>query len=216
MMRRWSIVLALPLFFSLGVAAEGSASACPTQPRARQVRHVQNARMIAVSHRPRVTPAPVAPRAPSAPDAPSASAAASTIAEAHNLARVNEYRTAAGLAPLTLDANLSAFARRGSIQLVSDHVPHGHFRSAGSSMWQQGFTGGAAENQGAPTGWPRAAADPVQNTKKQIDQILASMMAEGPSGGHHRNIMNPKAKRIGIGLVEDGSGKLYLTNDFSE
>lgn len=68
----------------------------------------------------------------------------------------------------------------------------------------------------SPTGWPRAAADPKQNTERQIDQILASMMGEGPNGGHHRNMMNPKAKRVGVGLVDDGTGKLHLTNDFSE
>ena len=42
------------------------------------------------------------------------------------------------------------------------------------------------------------------------------MMAEGPGGGHYQNMMNPKAKRIGIGLIEDGDGKLFLTNDFSQ
>jgi uncharacterized protein YkwD len=42
------------------------------------------------------------------------------------------------------------------------------------------------------------------------------MMREGPRGGHYANMMSPKATRIGIGLVEDADGKLYLTNDFSE
>ena len=42
------------------------------------------------------------------------------------------------------------------------------------------------------------------------------MMREGPRGGHYANMMSPKAKRIGIGLVEDAGGQLYLTNDFSE
>ena len=64
-------------------------------------------------------------------------------------------------------------------------------------------------------GWGRADANPTRNEQRQIDQILASMMAEGPSGGHYGNLMNPKMTRLGVGLIEDGEGKLYFTNDFS-
>jgi uncharacterized protein YkwD len=213
-MSRWSIVLALPLVMAAGIADEQTASACPTQQPARtarvvhaQARGSRNARVV----RPSNADVPVAPVAP--PSNPAASAAGS---EGFNLARVNAFRSQAGLAPVTLDPTLSSFARAGSAQLMSDHAPHGHFRAAGDSMWKQGFTGGAAENQGSPTGWPRASADPTQNEQRQIDQILASMMGEGPNGGHYRNMMNPKAKRVGIGLIEDSGGKLYLTNDFSE
>ncbi len=40
------------------------------------------------------------------------------------------------------------------------------------------------------------------------------MMAEGPGGGHHDNIVNPAFVSLGVGLlVQDGG--LYLTNDFS-
>ncbi len=189
MATRWSLVLASSIILSLAVVGE-PASACPSQGK-----RVRNARVARNESRP-----PIAPKAAGA--------------EAYNLARVNAYRAQAGLAPLALDAGLSAFARRGSEQLMQDHVPHGHFRNA--NVFKQGFSGGASENQGSPTGWPRAANDARVNTERQIDQILASMMSEGKGGGHFDNMMNPKAKRIGIGLVDDGTGKLYLTNDFSE
>jgi uncharacterized protein YkwD len=206
-MARWSIVLTLSLVMAAGVAAD--ASACPTQPSARQARVARNvARNGSSSRNARVTP-------PASADVP-VPAPSAAGAEGYNLARVNAFRAQAGLAPVALDAALSSFARAGSAQLMNDHTPHGHFRAAGDSMWRQGFTNGAAENQGSPTGWPRAAADPTQNEQRQIDQILASMMGEGSGGGHYRNMMNPKAKRVGIGLIEDSSGKLYLTNDFSE
>ena len=208
-MPRWSTLLALPLLLTLGLAGEQTASACPTQTQS-QARS-RDPRLV------RLQNARIARAAPAAAPAPrSTPAAAASGSEGYNLARVNAYRTAAGLAPVSIDPALSGFARAGSAQLMNDHVPHGHFRNAGSSLFKQGFAGGAAENQGSPTGWPRAANDPTQNTRRQIDQILASMMAEGPGGGHHRNMMNPKAKRIGIGLIEDSSGQLYLTNDFSE
>ncbi len=194
-----SLVLTLSVVMSAGVVGEQTASACPVQPpapahAALSRRHVRVAR--------RAVPTPASSVAGSA--------------EAYNLARVNEYRRASGLGPLALDASLTSFARAGSAQLMNDHAPHGHFRNAGDAMWHQGFNGNAAENQGSPTGWPRAASDPTQNEQRQIDQILASMMSEGPNGGHYRNMMSAKAKRIGIGLVEDNAGLLYLTNDFSE
>jgi uncharacterized protein YkwD len=136
--------------------------------------------------------------------------------EQFNLDRINALRKSAGLAPLVLDPQITAFAREGSAQLMRDHVPHGHFAQAGDGIWQRGFKGGIAENQGYWNGWPRAASDPVANEQAQIAQILKSMMDEGPGGGHHDNILSPKAKRLGVGLLEDGEGKLYLTNDFSE
>ena len=210
-MSRWSIVLALPLVvMAAGLADEPTASACPTQQPARTARVVHVARSSRNARVVRIDKADVPVVAP-----PSSSNAAAG-SEGYNLARVNAFRSAAGLAPVSLDPTLSSFARAGSAQLMNDHAPHAHFRSAGDSMWQQGFTGGAAENQGSPTGWPRAAAGPTQNEQRQIDQILAAMMGEGPNGGHYRNMMNPKAKRVGIGLIEDSGGKLYLTNDFSE
>jgi len=41
------------------------------------------------------------------------------------------------------------------------------------------------------------------------------MYDEGPGGGHYENMINPKFKRVGIGLVYVGD-KLYLTNDFTD
>ena len=198
-MTRWPFAVALSIVVASGIAGEQPAAACP------------KGRVASRAPRPSTTRDLPAPSAPSAP-----SAAASSGAEAYNVERVNAYRRAAGLAPVSLDPALSSFARAGSSQLSRDHVPHGHFRSEGDSIWRQGFTGGSAENQGSPTGWPRAAADPAQNERRQIDQILAAMMGEGSGGGHFRNMMNPKAKRVGVGLLEDADGKLYLTNDFSE
>ena len=204
-MSRWSLVVALSVVacVGIGVMGEGTAAADCSAPAARlaRVRPVRR-------HGGRDVPPAVQPGAPAAVVAGSF--------ELYNLERVNAYRRSSGLAPVTLDPTLTSFAREGSVELTSDHVPHRHFASAGDSLWHRGFQGNASENQGSNTGWPRAAADPAENEQQQIDQILASMIGEGPRGGHYANMMSPKAKRIGIGLVEDASGKLYLTNDFSE
>ncbi len=185
MRARWVWVLALAF-----VAIAADSAACPTQQR--------NARIERTHKAPRAVPA-----------------VASSSFDQYNVDRINDLRRRAGLAPVVLDARLNDFARAGSAQLMRDHVPHAHFQQAGDSLWSQGFQGGAHENQGSNTGWPRAANDASQNERAQIDQILDAMMREGPGGGHHDAILDPKMKRIGVGLIEDGRGLLYLTNDFS-
>jgi hypothetical protein len=131
----------------------------------------------------------------------------------YNVDRINAYRAEKGLAPLLFDAKISAFARGASERLSRDHVPHAHF--AAHQRGAPGFGSRSAENQGDERGVPALDADPVKSGKKQIDEMLKLMMDEGPGGGHHDNMMNPRYRRVGIGLVDVG-GKLYLTNDFSD
>lgn len=148
---------------------------------------------------------PVAP--PAAPPAlPNSTAVYAAIQ--HNLNQLNAYRAKAGAQALQLDPQLSEFAQQGSVELRQNHQPHGHFQRA--DVFNSGFQGGAAENQGDPNGWPiRGGLDAT------VSAILQAMMDEGPGGGHHDNMLNPKFRRVGIGLVLNGN-ELYLTNDFSE
>jgi uncharacterized protein YkwD len=135
-----------------------------------------------------------------------------TAAQEYNLARLNHYRGLVGAPALVLDAQLNAFATQGSQELLQNHVPHGHFANAsnaGTLFTTDGFQGYAAENQGDPGGWPPGTIE------AQIDQILAAMWAEGPGGGHYENMIRASLRRVGIGLVLDGNGELYFTNDFS-
>ncbi|HEY0076022.1 MAG TPA: stalk domain-containing protein [Abditibacteriaceae bacterium] len=126
----------------------------------------------------------------------------------HNLHQLNAYRARAGAQALQLDPKLNAFAQQGSLELKQNHIPHGHFQRR--NVFESGFQGGAAENQGDPNGWPIRGG---LNTT--IDAILQAMIDEGPGGGHHDNMLNPKFRRVGIGLVVEGN-ELYLTNDFSQ
>jgi uncharacterized protein YkwD len=138
-----------------------------------------------------------------------------------NLADINTYRKTKNLAPLTLSKTLGTFALTGTQMLIMDHTPHHHFIMAGNdgSLWNAGFQGGAAENQGDPNGWNKLANDPVQNELLQIDAIQKAMFDEGPGAGephgHYTNMMNPAYHTVGVGLVMVGSS-LYLTNDFSD
>jgi uncharacterized protein YkwD len=128
----------------------------------------------------------------------------------HNLAKLNEYRAANNAPPLALSDQLNTFAATGSVQLAGGGPAHGHFQQAinDHTLFTSGFCTSAGENQ-AP-GWPINGGD----EDAAIDAVLQSMMDEGPGGGHHDNIVNPKFALLGVGLLVQGTG-LYLTNDFS-
>jgi hypothetical protein len=133
----------------------------------------------------------------------------------YNVDLLNAYRAKAGVPPLKYDARLSAFAKEGSRALARTHAPHGHFRASLSSLKASGFGPHSAENQGDPSGVPPMASDPAASAKKQIALLLDLMFQEGPGGGHHDNMLDPRYRRVGIGL-HDAGGRLYLTNDFSD
>jgi len=138
-----------------------------------------------------------------------------------NLADINAYRATKNLAPIVLDKALSTFAMAGTVMTTQDHTPHHHFILASNdgSLWNAGFQGGAAENQGDPNGWTKLSNDPTTNEMKQIDAIQKAMFDEGPGTGephgHYMNMMNASFHRVGIGLLMVGNS-LYLTNDFSQ
>jgi len=136
----------------------------------------------------------------------SGGASASSDAVQHNLDALNAYRKDAGSPPLVLSDALNDFATVGSQQLADGGQPHAHFGS--TNVFDHGFCSGAGENQ-AP-GWGIDHGD----TNATIDGILKAMMDEGPGGGHHDNILNPKYALVGIGLIVRDDG-LWFTNDFS-
>jgi uncharacterized protein YkwD len=131
----------------------------------------------------------------------------------YNVEQINRYRATKGLGKVLYDAKISAFAKKGSERLSRDHQAHAHF--AANVQGAPGFGSKSAENQGDPAGVPELDADGTKNGKKQIDIMLKLMMDEGPGGGHYDNMMNPRFRRVGIGLHYAG-GRLYMTNDFSD
>lgn len=146
----------------------------------------------------------------------------------HNLQQVNHYRSLVGAPALKLDLFLSAYAAKGSQELLADHLQHQHFnntpipgaRSAETQSYVYGY----------PLNQPFNGETPARNVNEQIDKVLSEMWAEGPGGGHHDIMANPNFKFLGVGLVVNpndltdpthpdipGSywhGALYLTNDF--
>jgi hypothetical protein len=127
----------------------------------------------------------------------------------HCLATLNMYRAQSNAPAAQLDDALSTFSMKATQALAAGGPDHGYFNAAGSSLWSQGFCALAAENQ--EPGWAVSNGD----EEATIDAILAAMMAEGPSGAHYINIVNPANVRVGVGLVLDGNSRLWFTNDFS-
>ena len=190
------------------VAQESSGPSCANGSDVQTIKHVEKTRhgtrtVIETKCTVEAAPPPARPADPF-PDDP---------AVKYNVELLNQYRSRAGVAPLVYDAKISKFALAGSKELARDHEPHAHFKS--SSDGAPGFGTHTAENQGDPNGAPAMDTDAGASAKKQIALLLKLMMDEGPGGGHHDNILNPKYRRVGVGLFDSG-GKLYLTNDFSD
>jgi hypothetical protein len=141
---------------------------------------------------------------PSQNDSPGP-AADMTAAEAreYTLEYINGVRRLNGVGPLVLDADLTAFAQAGSVELSEDHRIHQHIVDHRLELGTA-----CAENQGDPSGWRPARLE------DQIAEILGGMMREGPGGGHHDNILRPEWRRLGVGIVNPG-GRMYFTTDFA-
>jgi len=152
--------------------------------------------------------------APDPPDRPADPYPSDPLVK-YNVDQLNKYRANAGVPPLKYDAKISGYALDGSKQLSVDHTAHAHFLATSKDQMGHVLGTKTAENQGDWNGVPElVAGDKIANGKKQIDVMLKMMFDEGPGGGHHDNMLNPKMKRVGIALYYSG-GKLYLTNDFS-
>lgn len=130
----------------------------------------------------------------------------------YNVDRLNDIRARKHLAPLTLDPQLSTFARAGSERFARDGVPHGHMRENGAGA--PGFGRKRAENQGVVRDGNIGHAS-VAVLNRHIETTLTWMMNEGAGGGHHDAIVNPSFRRVGIGIAL-ASDRLIVTNDFSD
>jgi len=177
--------------------------------------------------------APASSRPPSRrPSAPaigaSAQPAASTAASdsppaAHGdtaatqvLALINQARSAAGLPALTITSGLEASSSAHNLRMAGGcglshqcpgEPPIGNRETAAGIDWTN-----AGENIGE--------GGPVADTPGAIAQMAVgltqSMLSERPpDDGHRLNILSSTFTHIGIAVYRDGSGTVWLTQDFS-
>lgn len=129
---------------------------------------------------------------------PAAAAASAPTAtdEAAFLASANALRASAGLRPLVLDAGLSSFARGWSAAMgEAGDISHNPNLAAALAFLPPRST--LRENVGMGPG------------VAVVQQALAA------SARHRANILNPRATRVGIGVVRVGA-VVFVTQNFLE
>ncbi len=157
-----------------------------------------------------VAPARTAPTTRSAPVVPPAAPATSLAGYALN--QVNAARAAYGFAPVVLDASVSAAAAAHAWdQAYNNYFSHysldGRSREDRLRAAGVGF-GWSGENQCYHIGMSQQAT---------LDWCHAQFMAEPYPGqwNHIANILNPNARRMGVGIATVG-GKTIITWNFTD
>ncbi|HEX7162026.1 MAG TPA: CAP domain-containing protein [Trebonia sp.] len=191
--------------------------------RARQAtaRPTPSARTTARSSRPTMPAIAPVGTGPSTSAVASAPAGTPTVAQggtaaAQVLALINQARSRARLAPLTVASGLQASSSAHNLKMaggcgLSHQCPGepaiGDRETAAGVHWTA-----AGENIGE--------GGPVADTDSAIAQMAVgltqSMLDEQPpNDGHRMNILSTSFARIGIAVYRDGSGTVWLTQDFS-
>jgi len=130
------------------------------------------------------------------------------------LEHINAARADAGLAALTLDANLSkASAKHTQLMINGCGLEH---QCSGESGLGDRFTAqgvkwsSAGENIGFGSSGSSNAG-----IIKAANGLTDSMLAEKPpNDGHRKNLLNTGFKRIGLSIVRDAKGVTWMTQDF--
>jgi uncharacterized protein YkwD len=130
------------------------------------------------------------------------------------LAHINDARTRNGLAPYRLDGDLSkASALHNQLMIDGCGLSHqcpgeggiGDRFSARGVRWSS-----AGENIGLGS-----AGSGDAEIVKAANGLTDSMLAEvAPNDGHRKNLLSTGFKRIGLSVVRDGKGVVWMTQDF--
>ena len=120
---------------------------------------------------------------------------------------VNQERSRAGLAPLTLNSQLTA-AAQGHSQDMADHNFMAHNGSDGSSPFDR--------MQRAGYRFSFAGENVAAGQSKPEDAMSSWMNETPPNDGHRKNILSPNYREIGIGYAFNDAAqfKHYWTQDF--
>jgi uncharacterized protein YkwD len=151
-----------------------------------------------------------------APASASPPASQGGTAAAQVLALINQARSAAGLPALTITAGL-----RDSSSAHNQRMAGG----CGLSHQCPGEPSLGSRETAAGVRWTAAGENigeggPVADTTAAIAQMAVgltqSMLNEKPpDDGHRRNILSATFTHVGIAVYRDGSGTVWLTQDFS-
>jgi uncharacterized protein YkwD len=152
---------------------------------------------------------------------PAAAAQPTTVPTSYNspaqqvLRHINAVRAAVGARPLALRTGLNSSAR-GHNRTMSSGCGLSHQCYGEASPSRRASAQGVAWRAFAENiGYGRAGATEAAKAAMAV-RLTRSMIAESaPNNGHRRNILDPRLGQIGIDVYRDASGKVWLTQDFT-
>ncbi|WP_177320754.1 sigma-70 family RNA polymerase sigma factor [Lentzea waywayandensis] len=133
------------------------------------------------------------------------------------LALINETRAKGGLPALTVDPALVTAADRHTRAMMSNGCGLSHQCPGESGLGERSTAAGVkwssvAENVGM--GGP--VKDNVEAISKMALGLTQSMIDEKPpNDGHRKNILSKSSTRIGIVVIRDAKGTVWMTHDFA-
>jgi uncharacterized protein YkwD len=129
------------------------------------------------------------------------------------LNQINAARASYGLAPLVLDAAISAVAYAHAADMMANNY-FSHTSLDGTTYRQRLTNGGISYGYSGENQCWLGGGGGVQPT---LDWCHAAFWSEPyPGGGNHKdNILNPNFRRLGVGIAVGGS-KVIIVWDFTD
>jgi len=157
------------------------------------------------------TAGPPTPTPPKPPVPPGNQSTAQAV-----LAQLNAWRTAAGLRPYTMLPGLVASAHKHNLVMIAgcglSHRCPGE-PDLGKRISAQGVHWTAAGENIGESGPNANTGTAITNAATGLD--LAMFKEKPPNDGHRRNLLSSSFTHIGIDVVRDSHGTVWLTQDFS-
>lgn len=133
------------------------------------------------------------------------------------LTLINETRAKQGLPPLTVDPALVTAADRHTRAMMGN--------GCGLSHQCPGESGLGARSTAAGVKWSSVAENvgmggPVKDTVESISKMALNLTQgmideKPPNDGHRKNILSRSSTRIGISVIRDAKGTVWMTHDFA-
>lgn len=166
-------------------------------------------------------PEPTASPAPSSADPTTAAASTSastatptTTVIDQVLAHINAARTANSLQPFTLSAELSQ-AAAAHTELMVNGCGLSHQCPGEASLGDRFTAAGVSWTSGGENIGYSSAGSSDAEIAEAANGVTDSMLAEvAPNDGHRRNLLNAGFTRIGLAVVRDANGRVWMTQDF--
>jgi uncharacterized protein YkwD len=153
---------------------------------------------------------------PATPKATRTTPPASSSTVDQLLAQINQLRADNGLPPYTVLAGLNASAHKHNLTMAggcglshqcSGEAGLGDRVSAQGVKWTS-----CGENIGYSGPHPNTTAELI----KAAEGLTTAMYNETPpDDGHRKNLLSTSFHHVGIDVIRDSSGKVWLTQDFS-